>query len=108
MSMYQQDDDLDASSEECEFNGCIRTVGVTNLTPSVDRAQLGVVRCTLVQLKQINDCKRTVIFQICTKIENKSCRVIVDSNSCINAVASKLITTLEMKPMKHPNSYKVT
>ena len=44
--VHQQKDDSDASDEECEFNGCIRTVRVTNLTPSVDRAQLGVVKCT--------------------------------------------------------------
>jgi len=34
--------------------------------------------------------------------------VIVDSGSCINTVASKLITTLGMRPVKHPNPYKVT
>ena len=46
--MHQQDDHSDASAEEYEFNGCIRTVKVTNLIPSVDRAQLGV-RCILTQ-----------------------------------------------------------
>ena len=45
--VHQQDDDSDASVEEYEFNGYIRTVKVTNLSPSVGRAQLGVVRCTL-------------------------------------------------------------
>ena len=45
--VHQQDDDSDASVEECEFNGCIRTVWLMNLTPSVERAQLGVIRCTL-------------------------------------------------------------
>jgi len=42
-----------------------------------------------------------------TKIENKSCKVIADSGSCINAVASKFITILGMKLM-NPNPYKVT
>jgi len=32
----------------------------------------------------------------------------VDSGSYINIIVSKLITTLGMKPMKHPNPYKVT
>ena len=36
--VHQQDDDSDASIKECEFNGCIRTVEVMNLTPSVGRA----------------------------------------------------------------------
>ena len=47
--VHQQDDDSDASVEEYEFNGCIRTVRETNLTSSLDKAQLGVVRCTLAQ-----------------------------------------------------------
>ena len=41
------DDDSDAFTEECEFNGYIRTLVVIDLTPSYDRAHLGVVRCTL-------------------------------------------------------------
>ena len=105
--MHQQDGDSDASAEECEFNGSIKTLAVTNLTPSYDRAKLVVVRCTLAQHEQINDRKRTVIFQTCIKIENKSCKVIVNSGNCINTIASKLITTLDMKPVKHPNAYKV-
>ena len=101
--VHQQDDDSDAFAEDCEFNSCTKTLAVTGLTPSYDRAHLEVVRCTLAQPKQVNDWRRTVILQTCTKIENKSCKVIVNSDSCINVVASKLITTLEMKPVKHPN-----
>jgi len=41
VAVHQQDDDSDAFIEEYEFNGCIRTVGAKNPTPSVDRAQLG-------------------------------------------------------------------
>ena len=62
----------------------------------------------LAQPEPLNDWRRTVIFQTCTKIENKSCKVIVDSGSCINIIASKLITTLGMRLIKHPNPYKVT
>ena len=75
--VYQHDDDSGASAEESEFNGCIRISGETNLTPSVDRAQLVAVRCTLAQPKQVNDLRRTAIFQTCTKIWNKSCKVIM-------------------------------
>ena len=94
--MHRQDDDSDTSTEECEFNGCIRTVGVTNITLSVDKAQLAVVSCTLAQPEQINDWRRTVI------IGYKSCRMIVDSGTCINAVTLKLVSTLGMKLLKHP------
>ena len=97
VAVHQQDDDADAFAEEYEFSGYIRTVRVTNLTPSVDRAQLGVIRSILVQHELLNEWRRTAIFQTSTKIENKSCKVIMNSGSCINAVASKLITTLWMK-----------
>ena len=107
VAVHQQDDGSDAFVEEYKFNSCIRTVGETNLTLNLDQAQLGVVRYTLAQPEQPNDWRRTVIFQTCTKIKNKSCKVVVDSGSCFNAVASKLITTLGMKPVKHPNPYKV-
>jgi len=39
----QHDDDSDASAENCEFNGCIRILALTDLTPNYDRAYLGVV-----------------------------------------------------------------
>jgi len=52
--VHLQDDSV-ASVEEYEFNGCIRTVEVTALPPSVGRAQLGVVRCTLAQPELLND-----------------------------------------------------
>jgi len=105
--VHQQDDDSDASVEEYEFNGCIRTVKVMGLPPSVGRTQLGVVKCTLAQPEPLNDWRKTVIFQTCIKIENKSCKVIVNSDSYINAIVSKLITTLRMRPVKHSNPYKV-
>jgi len=79
--VHQQDDDSNASVEEYEFNGCIRTVKMTGLPPSVGRTQLGVVRCTLTQSEPLNDWRRTVIFQTCTKIDNKNCKVIVNSGS---------------------------
>ena len=36
---HQQDDDSDASVEKYEFNGCIKTMKVTNQTPSVGREE---------------------------------------------------------------------
>ena len=55
VAVRQHDDDSDASAEGCEFNGCIGTLVVTELTPNYDRAHLGVVRCTLAQLEQVID-----------------------------------------------------
>ena len=42
--VHQQDDDSDASTEECKINGYIRTLTVANLTLSEDGAHLGVGR----------------------------------------------------------------
>jgi len=60
--VYQQDDASNASVEEYEFNGCIRTVEVIGLPPSVGRAQLGETRCILAQYEPLNDWRRTAIF----------------------------------------------
>jgi len=40
VTVHQQDDDSDASAEECEFNGCIRTVKVMNLTLKCRQSQI--------------------------------------------------------------------
>jgi len=53
--VHQQDNDSDASVKKYEFNGCIRTVGELNLTPNLDQAHLGVVRCILAQPEQPKD-----------------------------------------------------
>ena len=65
VTVHQHDDDLDASAEESEFSGCVRTLGVTNLTPNVDRVQLRVIRCILAQPEQEYDWRRIAIFQTC-------------------------------------------
>ena len=38
----------------------------------------------------------------------KNCKIIVDSESCINAVSSSLISKIGLKTVSHPNPYKVT
>ena len=53
--VHQQNDDSNASAEECEFNDCIRILTVTNLTPNYEKVQLGVVRYTLAQPEKVND-----------------------------------------------------
>jgi len=85
----------------------IRTLVAIDLTLSYDKAQLRVVRFTLMQQEQVNDRRRTAIFQICTKFGNKGCKVIVAIAS-ISLHQNKTITILGMKPVKYPNPYKVT
>jgi len=106
VDVYKQNDDSDVSAEDRELNGCIWILALTDLTPNYDRAYLEVVKYILAQPKQVNEWRRTVIFQTFTKIGEKS-KVIVDNDSCINAIAL-INNTLGIKSVKHSNSYKVT
>ncbi|XP_020257552.1 uncharacterized protein LOC109834065 [Asparagus officinalis] len=79
---HVEEEDFD-SSEEFDENdislSCIRS------TPS---SQLAVARCALSQPKDKDDWRRTNMFHTFTKIGVKSCKIIVDSGSCINAISS--------------------
>jgi len=48
------------------------------------------------------------IFHIIMKIGGKSCNIIVDSGSCINAVSSTMITKFGLKAVPHSHPYRVT
>jgi len=37
-----------------------------------------------------------------TKISGKNCQVIIDSGSCVNTVASDMVTKLGLKIVPHP------
>jgi len=86
--------------------GCVLSMH----SPSVDdvdkiTCHLNVVRCALAKPKENDDWRRTSIFQTLTKIGGKNCRVIIDSESCINAIASGMITKLGLKTVPHPQPY---
>ena len=51
---------------------------------------------------------RKMIFHTFTKIENKSCKVIVDSESCINVISSKSLENLRLEVVLHPHPFKVS
>ena len=67
-----------------------------------------MVRCALAEQRDINDWRRSAIFQIYTKCGDKTCKVIIDSGSCINAVSSNVVSRLSLKLTPHPNPYKVS
>ena len=78
--------------------GCVLSMH----SPSVDDVDkitrhLNVVRYPLAKPKENDDCRRTLIFQTLTKIGSKNCRVIINSGSCVNAVASSIVTKLGLK-----------
>ena len=50
----------------------------------------------------------TTGVDILTEIGGKNCLVIIDSGSCVNAVASGMVTKLRLEIVLHPQTYKVT
>ena len=90
------DSNFDQEEDDVEFNYIRRA-------PST---RLYVIRCAFSQLAKENDCRRTVIFHILTKIRSKNCKVIMDSENCINAVLSKVIEKVGLKVVPHLHPYK--
>jgi len=77
----------ESSSDDVGLN-CIRP------TPST---HLPVVKCVLFQLARKDDWRRTATFHTFTKIGDKSCKVIVNSENCINAISSRLYENLGLE-----------
>ena len=70
--------------------------------------QLGVVRCILTQVKKNEDWRRTNILQTFIRIGDKVCKVIIDSGSCVNAISTNVVKSLNLPTVSHPNPYKVS
>ena len=66
-----------------------------------------VMKCALAQPKESDDWRRSIIFQALTRISDKNCRVIIDSESCVNTVVSSMVTKVGLKVVPHPQLYKV-
>ncbi|XP_038989081.1 uncharacterized protein LOC120112937 [Phoenix dactylifera] len=69
--------------------------------------RINVLRCTLTQPKECEDWRRTTIFHTYINNEDKVCKIIIDSGSCINAVSTDTISKLGLTPVDHPSPYKV-
>jgi len=90
--------DFDENTEKIMLN-CLR------LRESI---RLSIVRCSLAQPKVSDDWRHTNIFHTFTKIGERSCKVIVDSESCINIVSSLIINKVGLEAEPHPHPYKVS
>jgi len=90
--------DDESSSDDVSLN-CIRP------TPST---HLSIVKCVPSPLTKQVDWKRTATFHTFTKIGDKSCKVIVDNGSCINAISSRLCENLGLKIRPHLHPFKVS
>jgi len=74
-------------------------VGINCVRPA-SSTYMFVVRCVSSQPTQ-KDWRRTAIFHTFIKIGDKNCKVIVNRESCINAVSSKMIEKLRLH-VPHP------
>jgi len=83
------------------------SIGLNCIQPMMS-IHLFIVRCDLSQPKEKDDWRRTTMFHTIMKIGGRSCKIIVDSGSCINTVSSTVITKLGLKVVPHPHSYIVT
>ena len=91
-------DDGEEWEDEPNYQGCIRAISPHTVIfedhPNVPR--MNVVRCALAQQRDNTNWQRCAIFQTYTKYGDKTCRVIINSGSCINAVSSTLVSRLGM------------
>ncbi|KAF5470834.1 hypothetical protein F2P56_011322 [Juglans regia] len=100
----------DLGDDEDTFLGCIRTfpVDLSSVPHAPDTPRLSVVRCTLTQPKGADDWRRHAIFHTYIKINDKGCKIILDSGSCINAVSVATVSRLGLQPVPHPQPYSVS
>ncbi|XP_035551749.1 uncharacterized protein LOC118349905 [Juglans regia] len=100
----------DLGDDEGTFLGCIRAfpVDLSSVPYAPDTPRLSVVRCTLTQPKGTDDWRRHAIFHTYIKINDKGCKIIVDSGSCINAVSVATVSRLGLQPVPHPQPYSVS
>uniref|UniRef100_A0A2N9IC59 Reverse transcriptase n=1 Tax=Fagus sylvatica TaxID=28930 RepID=A0A2N9IC59_FAGSY len=103
-------EDFDDYEGDTKCLGCIRVISLHASLPedATDGPRLIVVRCALTLPKESEDWRRNNIFHTYVKCGSTNCKVIIDSGSCINAVSSSLVTRLGVKPIPHPNPYKVS
>ncbi|XP_035551732.1 uncharacterized protein LOC118349895 [Juglans regia] len=100
----------DLGDDEDTFLGCIRTfpVDLSSVPHAPDTPRLSVVRCTLIQPKGADDWRCHAIFHTYIKINDKGCKIIVVSGSCINAVSVATVSRLGLQPVPHPQPYSVS
>ena len=77
--VYEADPDLTEQFESTE--------DILGYAAPESDLRLGVVRYVLAQTKKSEDWRRTSIFHIFIKFDDKICKMIIDSSSCINAIS---------------------
>jgi hypothetical protein len=92
--------DLNDEDDESNLLGFVRSIST-----QIKIIRLGVSRCALTQPKRTEDWRRTAIFYTYIKCGDKGCKIIMDSDNCINAVSSGSVSRLSVP---HPKPYNVS
>ena len=103
--------DVEAEWEDDRsYLACIRAISpqVDDFNDIFGVLRVNVVRCALAEQRNTNDWRMSAIFQTYTKCGDKTCKVIINSGSCINAVSSNVGSHLGLKLNPHTNPYKVS
>ncbi|PKA57506.1 hypothetical protein AXF42_Ash020750 [Apostasia shenzhenica] len=74
---------------------------------TTDSTPLGVIRYALAQPKESEDWRRTSIFHTYIKINEKICKILIDSGSCINAIFTKTVSYVGLTTVDHSHPYRV-
>jgi len=79
-------------------------VGLINQIPST---HLSVVKCVFCALVEKDDGRKNATFHTFTKIGDKSCKVIVDNGSFVNAISFKSLEYIGLEVVPYPYPFKV-
>jgi len=82
-------------------------VGLNCIRPTLS-THLSVVKYVPSPPAEKDDWRRTATFHTFTKIGDNSCKVIVDSESCINVISSRLCENLGLEIIPHLHPFKVS
>ena len=75
--------------------------------PQPPTPNLGVIRCIITQPVLSDDWRRTTILTTNILINDKPCKILIDSGSCVNAISRNTINRTGLKPVSHPKPYNV-
>ena len=71
--------------------------------PQPPTLDLGVVRCAIVQPVLSDDWRKTAILTTNILINEKPCKILIDSGSCVNAISRNTINRTGLKQFNIPS-----
>lgn len=72
-----------------------------------DEGQNNLVLRRVLHSKSVDETQRENIFHTRCKVNDSTCKLIVDGGSCANVVAAELVAKLQLSTTRHPKPYKL-